>query len=94
MCKQTIAMSITETIMFAYKSCTESYGDSYADSDTCRRPLALSLRPKSFAVRPKAKINDRLLLSSSSCKSLKLALVWYLYRQAFLSNKTSRHFLE
>jgi hypothetical protein len=24
--------------MFAYKSCTELYGDSYADSDTCRRP--------------------------------------------------------
>jgi hypothetical protein len=26
-------------ILFAYKLCTESYSDSYADSDTCRRPL-------------------------------------------------------
>jgi hypothetical protein len=26
-------------ILFAHKLCTESYGDSYADLDTCRRPL-------------------------------------------------------
>jgi hypothetical protein len=29
--------------MFAYKLCTESYGDSYADSDTCRRPLSTGM---------------------------------------------------
>jgi hypothetical protein len=27
------------SILFVYKLCTESYGVSYADSDTCRRPL-------------------------------------------------------
>jgi hypothetical protein len=30
-------------IRFVYKLCTEWYGDSYADSDTCRRLLSQSL---------------------------------------------------
>jgi hypothetical protein len=29
---------------FVCKSCTESYGDSYAESDTCRRPLTWLLK--------------------------------------------------
>jgi hypothetical protein len=28
-------------IRLAYKSCTESYGDSYKDSYTCRQPLTM-----------------------------------------------------
>jgi hypothetical protein len=32
-------LNLPSAIRFVYKSCTESYGDSYADSYTCRRPL-------------------------------------------------------
>jgi hypothetical protein len=43
MCWHTILMGSQKNnripILFAYKSCTKSYGDSYADSDTCRRTL-------------------------------------------------------
>jgi hypothetical protein len=51
------------TIRFNCKLCIESYGDSYADSDTCRRPLTVA---KNFEVLTEAKENELLLLSAWS----------------------------
>jgi hypothetical protein len=37
-------MGDRKIILFPNESCTESYGDSYADSDTCRQPLRQTLK--------------------------------------------------
>jgi hypothetical protein len=59
-------------ILFPNVLCTESYGDSYADSDTCRQPLM----PK----------NDIFFRAQTLCRNDGRPPEWILSMKVFYSN--------